>query len=157
MIGVEAGGLGISTGKHSARFAKGRLGMIEGYRSLFLQDKDGRSCETHSVAAGLDYIGIGPEHAYLNSIGRVTYTSATDKEVLEALKLLIKTEGIIPALESSHALVECIKVAPKLGKDKVIVVNVSGRGDKDIFIVAEALKDKEWTEFLRDKIREADK
>ncbi|MBN2041989.1 MAG: tryptophan synthase subunit beta [Spirochaetes bacterium] len=157
MIGVEAGGLGISTGKHSARFAKGKLGMIEGYRSLFLQDKDGRSRETHSVAAGLDYIGIGPEHAYLHSIGRVSYTSATDKEVLEALKLLIKTEGIIPALESSHALVECIKVAPKLGKDKVIVVNVSGRGDKDIFIVAEALKDKEWTEFLRDKIKEADK
>jgi tryptophan synthase beta chain len=155
MIGVEAGGLGISSGKHAARFAKGREGIIEGYRSLFLQNKDGQSLETHSVAAGLDYIGVGPEHAYLHSTGRVKYTSATDKETINALKLLVKTEGIIPALESSHAIAECIKLASKLHMDKIIIVNISGRGDKDIFLVAEALKDKEWVEFLKTKVQEA--
>ncbi len=156
MIGVEAGGTGTGPGKHAARFAKGREGIIEGYRSLFLQDKEGQSLETHSIAAGLDYIGVGPEHAYLNSVGRVTYESATDKQVIQALKLLIKTEGIIPALESSHALVKAIELAPELTKDKIIIVNLSGRGDKDIFLIAEALDDKEWVSFLRSKIQEAD-
>ena len=155
MLGVEAGGLGIASGQHAARFAKGREGIIEGYRSLFLQDKDGQSLETHSVAAGLDYIGVGPEHAYLNSIGRIDYTNATDAEVLDALKLLIKTEGIIPALESSHALAKGFELAKKLGKNKIIVINVSGRGDKDIFLIAEALNDKEWVSFLKSKVDEA--
>jgi tryptophan synthase beta chain len=157
MIGVEAGGLGLSPGQHAARFAKGREGIIEGYRSLFLQDGDGQSLETHSVAAGLDYIGVGPEHAYLNSIGRVNYINATDTEVLEALKLLIKTEGIIPALESSHALAKGIELAKKLDRKKIIVINVSGRGDKDIFLIAEALNDKEWISFLKSKVEEAEK
>lgn len=157
MIGVEAGGIGLSPGKHAARFAKGREGIIEGYRSLFLQDGDGRSLETHSVAAGLDYIGVGPEHAYLNSIGRVNYVNASDAEVLEALRLLIKTEGIIPALESAHALAKGIELAKKLNKNKIIVINVSGRGDKDIFLIAEALNDKEWVSFLKSKVEEAEK
>jgi tryptophan synthase beta chain len=157
MIGVEAGGLGLLPGQHAARFAKGREGIIEGYRSLFLQDGDGQSLETHSVAAGLDYIGVGPEHAYLNSIGRVKYINATDAEVLEALKLLIKTEGIIPALESSHALAKGIELAKKLDRKKIIVINVSGRGDKDIFLIAEALNDKEWVSFLKSRVEEAEK
>jgi tryptophan synthase beta chain len=157
MIGVEAGGLGLSPGQHAARFSKGREGIIEGYRSLFLQDGDGQSLETHSVAAGLDYIGVGPEHAYLNSIGRVNYINATDAEVLEALRLLIKTEGIIPALESSHALAKGFELAKKLDKNKIIVINVSGRGDKDIFLIAEALNDKEWVSFLKTKVEEAEK
>ena len=152
MIGVEAGGLGLNTGKHSARFAKGREGIIEGYRSLFLQDKDGQSLETHSVAAGLDYIGVGPEHAYLNSTGRVKYINATDEEVLKALRLLIKTEGIIPALESSHAVAKGIELAKHLKKNQIIIINVSGRGDKDIFLIAEALNDKEWISFLKSKV-----
>ncbi|MDY6967185.1 MAG: tryptophan synthase subunit beta [Spirochaetota bacterium] len=156
MIGVEAGGLGINSGKHAARFAKGKEGIIEGYRSLFLQNKDGQTLPTHSVAAGLDYHGVGPEHAYLHSIGRIKYFNVTDKKVIEALKLLIKTEGIIPALESSHALAWGIETAPRLSKDKIIVINISGRGDKDIFLIAEALKDQEWVSFLKTKVREAD-
>ena len=151
MIGVEAGGYGVESGQHSARFQGGKLGIIEGYKSYFLQDEDGQTLTTHSVAAGLDYAGIGPEHAMLHDMGRVQYVSATDSEVLEALKLLMKTEGIIPALESSHAVVEAVRRAPRMARDKIMVVNLSGRGDKDIFIVAEALKDTEWLEFLRRK------
>jgi tryptophan synthase beta chain len=149
MIGVEAGGMGINSGKHAVRFKGGKEGIIEGYKSIFLQDKDGQTKETHSVAAGLDYPGIGPEHAYLQSIGRVEYLHATDKEVLNALKMVISTEGIIPALESSHALAKGISIAKELPKDKIMVINVSGRGDKDIFIIAEALKDKEWIKYLK--------
>ncbi len=155
MIGVEAGGLGINTGKHAVRFARGKEGIIEGYRSIFLQDPDGQTLTTHSVAAGLDYHGVGPEHAYLNSINRVKYEHVTDKKVLEALKLLIKTEGIVPALESAHALARTIELAKNSGKNKIIIANVSGRGDKDIFIIAEALEDKEWISFLEAKVKEA--
>ncbi len=154
MVGVEAGGFGIPSGQHSARFQGGRLGIIEGYKSYFLTDQDGQTRTTHSVAAGLDYAGIGPEHAWLHDRGRVTYTSVTDKETLAALGLLMRTEGIIPALESSHAVAEAIKRAPKMGGDKIMVVNLSGRGDKDIFIVAEALRDKEWLDFLECKVQE---
>jgi tryptophan synthase beta chain len=157
MIGVEAGGLGLSPGQHAARFTKGKEGIIEGYRSLFLQNHEGQSLDTHSVAAGLDYIGVGPEHAYLNSIGRVKYENVTDKKVIEALKLLMKTEGIIPALESSHAVAKGIELAPTLGKNKIMIINVSGRGDKDIFLVAEALNDKEWVSFLKSRVAEAGK
>ena len=154
MVGVEAAGLGIESGKHSARFQGGRKGIVEGYKSFFLQDEDGQTMTTHSVAAGLDYAGIGPEHAWLHDLGRIEYTHATDRETLKALKLLMKTEGLIPALESAHAVAEAVKRAPRMRNDRIIVVNLSGRGDKDIFIVAEALKDKAWLEFLKAKVKE---
>ncbi len=157
MIGVEAGGLGINSGMHAVRFKKGKEGIIEGYRSVFLQDRDGQALSTHSVAPGLDYHGVGPEHAYLNSIGRVTYEYVTDAEVIDALKLLVKTEGIIPALESSHAVAKGIGLARRLDKNKIIIINVSGRGDKDIFLIADALGDSEWISFLESKVREARK
>lgn len=154
LIGVEAGGRGISKiGSHAARFRGGETGVVEGYKSIFLQDKYGNLALTHSISAGLDYPGIGPQLAYLKEKKRVEFKYATDKEVLSALKTLAKTEGIICALESAHAVAEVIKLAPKLSKDKIIVANLSGRGDKDIFIVAEALKDKEWREFIRSKIK----
>jgi len=154
MVGVEAAGLGIESGKHSARFQGGRKGIVEGYKSFFLQDEDGQTMTTHSVAAGLDYAGIGPEHAWLHDLGRIEYTHATDRETLEAFKLLMKTEGLIAALESAHAVAEAVKRAPRMRSNQIIVVNLSGRGDKDIFIVAEALKDKAWLEFLKDKVKE---
>ncbi|MCU0822761.1 MAG: tryptophan synthase subunit beta [Spirochaetes bacterium] len=157
MTGVEAGGLGIGSGKHAVRFKKGKEGIIEGYRSIFLQDRDGQTLTTHSVAAGLDYHGVGPEHAYLNSIGRVSYEYVTDSQVIDALKLLIKTEGIIPALESSHAVAKGIEYARTLDKNKIIIINVSGRGDKDIFLIADALGDREWISFLESRVREAGK
>ena len=154
MVGVEAAGLGIESGKHSARFQGGRKGIVEGYKSFFLQDEDGQTMTTHSVAAGLDYAGIGPEHAWLHDLGRIEYTHATDRETLEALKLLMNTEGLISALESAHAVAEAVKRAPRMRGNQIIVVNLSGRGDKDIFIVAEALKDKAWLEFLKAKVKE---
>jgi len=152
LVGVEAAGLGIDTGRHSARFQGGKLGVIEGYKSYFLQDEDGQTLSTHSVAAGLDYPGIGPEHAWLHDLGRVKYTEATDRETLEAMKLLMRTEGIIPALESAHAVAEAVRRAPQMDPAQLIVVNLSGRGDKDIFIVAEALRDSAWLDFLRRKV-----
>jgi len=154
MVGVEAAGLGIESGKHSARFQGGKKGIVEGYKSYFLQDDDGQTLTTHSVAAGLDYAGIGPEHAWLHDLGRIEYTHATDQETLEALELLLKTEGLIPALESAHAVAEAVKRSPGMRSDQIIVINLSGRGDKDIFIVAEALKDKAWLEFLKAKVKE---
>jgi tryptophan synthase beta chain len=138
LIGVEAGGNGIPSGKHAARFgdpSKGRVGVIHGTRTYVLQDEDGQIAETHSVSAGLDYAAVGPEHALLRDMERAFYTSATDEEALEAFSLLCKTEGIIPALESAHAVAEVIKRAPKMGKEEVILVNLSGRGDKDLNIV----------------------
>jgi tryptophan synthase beta chain len=135
LIGVEAGGSGIATGKHAARFAdpaRGRIGVIHGTRTFVLQDEDGQIAETHSVSAGLDYAAVGPEHAMLRDAERAYYTSATDEEALEAFSILCRIEGIIPALESSHAVAEVIKRAPQLGKDKVVLVNLSGRGDKDL-------------------------
>jgi tryptophan synthase beta chain len=135
LIGVEAGGSGIASGKHAARFGdptKGRVGVIHGTRTYVLQDDDGQIAETHSVSAGLDYAAIGPEHAMLRDAERAFYTSATDEEALNAFQMLCRTEGIIPALESSHAIAEVIKKAPTLRKDQVILVNLSGRGDKDL-------------------------
>ncbi len=135
LIGVEAGGSGIETGKHAARFgdpAKGRVGVIHGTRTYVLQNEDGQIAETHSVSAGLDYAAIGPEHALLRDLERAFYTSATDAEALEAFSTLCKMEGIIPALESSHAVAEALKRAPKMRPDQVILVNLSGRGDKDL-------------------------
>jgi tryptophan synthase beta chain len=136
MIGVEAGGEGIETGRHAARFAGGSLGVFQGCKSYLLQDDDGNVLGTHSVSAGLDYASIGPEHPYLRDKGIIHYTYATDAEALAAFELLSKTEGITPALESAHALAEVIKLAPNLPKDKIIILNLSGRGDKDVQHVA---------------------
>ncbi len=138
LIGVEAGGRGKALGEHAARFAKnggGVPGVLQGTYSYVLQDDAGQVASTHSVSAGLDYASVGPEHAMLHDCGRATYTSATDDEALEGVRVLSRTEGIIPALETAHAVAEAIKMAPKMGKDKIIMVNVSGRGDKDIGIM----------------------
>jgi len=138
--GVEAAGLGLKTkDKHAASIAGGKPGVLHGNRTYLLMDKDGQIVEGHSISAGLDYPGIGPEHAWLNDVGRVKYTSATDKEALEAFQLLCELEGIIPALEPSHAIAYAMKLAPTLPKDHLMVINLSGRGDKDIFTVAEIL------------------
>jgi len=136
MIGVEAGGFGIESGKHAARFAGGSIGVFQGCKSYLLQDDDGNVLTTHSVSAGLDYASVGPEHCYLMESGRVRYTYATDEEALNAFELLSSVEGIIPALESSHAIAEAIKIAKVLTQDKIIIVNLSGRGDKDVMHVA---------------------
>ncbi len=137
MTGVEAGGEGIIDGKHAARFQGGGLGVLQGTRSFVLQDENGQIQLTHSISAGLDYAAVGPEHAWLRDVDRAEYTYATDAEALAAFQKLAKLEGIIPALESSHAIAEVIKVAPKLSDDKIIIVNLSGRGDKDVAQVAE--------------------
>ncbi|MDI6800922.1 MAG: tryptophan synthase subunit beta [Thermodesulfovibrionales bacterium] len=136
MIGVEAGGRGIGSGEHAARFAGGSIGVFQGCKSYLLQNDDGNVLGTHSVSAGLDYASVGPEHSFLNDLNRVHYTYATDEEALSAFELLSKTEGIIPALESAHAVAEAVKLAQKLSKDKIIIVNLSGRGDKDVQQVA---------------------
>ncbi len=139
MIGVEASGHGLESGAHAASLAGGRPGVLHGNKTMLLQDEDGQITEAHSISAGLDYPGIGPEHAWLHSIGRVEYQSATDAEALEAFKLLCVIEGIIPALEPAHALAAVARVAPTLAADQIIIANLCGRGDKDIFTVAEAL------------------
>jgi tryptophan synthase beta chain len=139
MIGVEAGGRGEALGEHAARFSGGRPGVLQGTRSYVLQDENGQISTTHSVSAGLDYSAIGPEHAYLHDIGRISYSRASDAEALEAFRLLAGLEGIIPALESAHAIAEVIKIAPLMTSEEVIVVNLSGRGDKDVNTVAEEL------------------
>jgi tryptophan synthase beta chain len=141
MIGVEAGGRGDALGDHAARFSGGKPGVLQGTRSYVLQDENGQISTTHSVSAGLDYSAIGPEHAYLHDIGRISYSRASDAEALEAFQLLARLEGIIPALESAHAIAEVIKVAPSMTTEQVIVVNLSGRGDKDVNTVAESLRD----------------
>ncbi|MCB9461666.1 MAG: tryptophan synthase subunit beta [Anaerolineaceae bacterium] len=143
LIGVEAGGYGVDTDKHAARFGNlniSRPGILHGTRSYVMQTEDGQIMETHSISAGLDYPSIGPEHAYLRSLERAYYTSATDEETLEAFQMLSQLEGIIPALESSHAVAEVIKRAPTMPKDSVILVNLSGRGDKDLDTVIKALE-----------------
>ena len=144
LIGVEAGGSGIETGKHAARFgdlAKGRVGVIHGTRTYVLQDEDGQIAETHSVSAGLDYAAVGPEHALMRDNERAFYTSATDVEALNAFQTLCHTEGIIPALESSHAVAEAVKRAPRMRKDQVVLINLSGRGDKDLNTVIKEMGD----------------
>ena len=139
MIGVEAAGHGIASGQHAASLTGGSPGVLHGNKTYLLQDDDGQITEAHSISAGLDYPGIGPEHSWLHEIGRVRYLPITDSEALEAFQLCCRTEGIIPALESAHALAALPKVAKDYGKDAMILVNVSGRGDKDIFTVANAL------------------
>jgi tryptophan synthase beta chain len=139
MVGVEAAGYGLDTGKHAARFADGKLGVLQGTHSYVLQDEHGQISATHSVSAGLDYASVGPEHSYLRQIGRTSYTSATDKEALEAFQSLGRLEGIIPALESAHAVAHAIKIVPEMSKDKIVIINLSGRGDKDVQEVARIL------------------
>jgi len=136
LIGVEAGGEGIETGRHAATLCAGRPGVLHGNRTYLLETDDGQIIETHSISAGLDYPGVGPEHAWLKDSGRAQYVGITDKQALEAFHELTRTEGIMPALESSHALAYARILAPKLGQDKIIIVNLSGRGDKDIHTVA---------------------
>jgi tryptophan synthase beta chain len=140
LIGVEAGGRGDALGDHAARFRGGSPGVLQGTYSYVLQDSGGQIALTHSVSAGLDYPSIGPEHAALRDAGRAEYVPASDNEALEATTLLARTEGIIPALESAHAVAEVIKRAPKMKKSEIVIVNVSGRGDKDIGIMRETLK-----------------
>ena len=140
IIGVEAGGLGLDTPDHAASLAGGLPGVLHGNRTYLLQDDDGQIIEGHSISAGLDYPGIGPEHAFLRDAGRVEYVSATDTEALEAFQLITRLEGIIPALEPSHALAHVSKIAPDLPRDHLMVMNMCGRGDKDVFAVAEHLK-----------------
>jgi tryptophan synthase beta chain len=136
MYGVEAGGLGIETGKHAAPLSKGIPGVLHGNRTYLMEDENGQIIETHSVSAGLDYPGVGPEHSWLKDIGRVNYVAINDDEALAAFRKLTLTEGIMPALESSHAVAYVEKLAPTMSKDQIIIVNLSGRGDKDIHTVA---------------------
>ncbi|HST19923.1 MAG TPA: tryptophan synthase subunit beta [Blastocatellia bacterium] len=142
MIGVEAGGRSSTLGEHAARFAGGSPGVLQGTRSYILQDENGQISTTHSVSAGLDYSAVGPEHAYLHDTGRIKYSKATDREALEAFELLARLEGIIPALESSHAIAEVLKVAGSMEPEQIIIVNLSGRGDKDVNTVSELIAER---------------
>ncbi|MCI0714235.1 MAG: tryptophan synthase subunit beta [Chloroflexi bacterium] len=145
-IGVEAGGEGIASKRHAARFADAdiaRIGVLQGTKSYVMQTADGQIMETHSISAGLDYASVGPEHAYLRDQGRAEYTYATDEETLEGFQLLCQLEGIIPALESAHAIAEVVKLAPQMSRDEIILVNLSGRGDKDLNTVINALKERD--------------
>ena len=139
MVGIEAGGEGIIEGRHAARFQGGKLGVLQGAKTYLLADENGQILGTHSISAGLDYAAVGPEHAYLRDLGRAEYDYATDDEALAAFMTLSRTEGIIPALESAHAVAHALKVAPKMRKDQIIIVNLSGRGDKDVQQVADRL------------------
>ena len=138
MVGVEAGGQGLGLGQHAARFSGGKPGILQGTYSYVLQDKDGQIAKTHSIAAGLDYASVGPEHAFLRDQGRIRYTSASDQDALGAFHLLSRLEGVIPALESAHAVAEVVRLAPQVGMEKLLLVNLSGRGDKDVQTVEEA-------------------
>ena len=153
LVGAEAAGKGLHTGKHAARMASadGSPGVAQGYKTYFLQNEDGQMKDTHSVAAGLDYIGVSPILASLGEKGRVRFEATTDREVIDALSLTIKTEGLIPALESAHAFAQAFKEAPSLSKDDVLLINQSGRGDKDIFTIADALEDPGWKTFIQKK------
>jgi tryptophan synthase beta chain len=148
--GVEAGGEGLESGRHAVRLSSkdARLGVAQGYKTFFLQNEEGQMEKTHSVAAGLDYVGVSPILANLKETGRVRFHAATDSEVVEAVKLTMKKEGIIPALESAHAFAHAFREAPTLSKDTILVINQSGRGDKDIFTIADALGDDRWKEFI---------
>jgi len=139
LIGVEAAGHGLDSGEHAASLSRGRPGVLHGNRTYLLQTEDGQILEAHSISAGLDYPGIGPEHSWLHDIGRVEYVAITDDEALAAFQLCTRTEGIIPALEPAHALAHVAKIAPELDKEQIILMNLCGRGDKDIFTVAKHL------------------
>ena len=153
MIGVEAGGKGVDGQEHAARFQGGSVGVAEGFKSYFLQNEDGQLSSTHSISAGLDYAGVGPQIAHLQETKRVHFSYAKDDEVIAAYQLLAQTEGVFAALESSHAVAEVIKLAPSLRKDQSIVFNCSGRGDKDLFIVTKELGDAGFQTFLADELK----
>ena len=141
MVGIEGGGRGIKPGQHAARFQKGgSLGVLQGTRTFVLQDDDGQIMLTHSVSAGLDYAAVGPEHSYLRDLKRIEYTYATDDEALEAFQFSSRVEGITPALESAHAVAYVMKNARKIGKNAIVIVNMSGRGDKDVMQVSKMIK-----------------
>lgn len=155
LVGVEAGGRGLKSGEHAARLAAGAqsaVGVAQGYKTYFLQDTEGQMRETHSVAAGLDYIGVSPILAYLAEKGRVRFAAATDDEVIAALREVMRSEGIIGALESTHAVAGALREVGAMGADQQVLINLSGRGDKDIFTIASALQDRNWVQFLRDKV-----
>ncbi|NRA06939.1 MAG: tryptophan synthase subunit beta [Myxococcales bacterium] len=158
LVGVEAGGRGLDSSAHASRLASADAtrGVAQGYKTFFLQDRDGQMRETHSVAAGLDYVGVSPILANLRETGRVRFEAATDAEVVEALALTMRKEGLIPALESAHAFVQAFKEAPELSSDDVILINQSGRGDKDIFTIADAFDDPGWKAFICEKARHYD-
>jgi len=158
LIGVEAGGHGLDSGKHAVRLSSqdAGIGVAQGYKTYFLQNNDGQMKETHSIAAGLDYVGVSPILAQLKENGRVRFELATDQEVIDALSLTIKKEGLIPALESAHAFVQAFKEAPRHCQDDIILINQSGRGDKDIFTIADAFADPTWQSFIKDKAEEYD-
>jgi len=153
LVGVEAGGKGLNTNEHAARLSgsSGSPGVAQGNKTFFLQNDNGQMLKTHSIAAGLDYIGISPILSHLHQCGRVCFEVATDDEVIAAFKLVMKKEGLIPALESAHAFAGAIKVAPEMDRSSIILINQSGRGDKDIFTIADAIGDEKWKEFIRRK------
>jgi tryptophan synthase beta chain len=153
LIGVEAGGRGRGPGEHATRMdGSGTLGIVQGYKSLFLEDEDGQLLPTHSISAGLDYPGIGPQLAHLGKSGRIEFTRASDEEALSAVRFFAENEGVVFALESAHAGAAAMKIAPTMSPDTAIVVNMSGRGDKDIFILARAMDDANWLSFLKEEI-----
>jgi len=156
LVGVEAAGRGLDSGQHASRLAStdGSVGVAQGYKTYFLQDNDGQMKETHSVAAGLDYVGVSPILSQFNESGRIRFEATTDKEVVDALSLTIQKEGLIPALESAHAFAQAFKEVSALGKNDVVLINQSGRGDKDIFTVADAFADPTWQEFIKNKAEE---
>jgi tryptophan synthase beta chain len=156
LVGVEAGGEGLETGRHAARLSSedGLVGVAQGYKTYFLQNEDGQMKETHSIAAGLDYVGVSPILASLKEEGRVRFEATADHEVLEAFSLTLKKEGLVPALESAHAFAQAFKEASELSRDDVILINQSGRGDKDIFTIADAFADPNWRRFIQKKAEE---
>jgi len=152
LIGVEAGGRGSGPGQHAARMnGRGRAGIVQGYKSLFLSDGDGQLLSTHSISAGLDYPGIGPQLAHLGEAGRITFTTASDSEALDAVQFFARTEGMVFALESAHAAAAAMRIARDYPREKALVVNMSGRGDKDLFILARAMDPARWADFLREE------
>lgn len=153
MVGVEAGGKGIDSGEHASRLCAkdASVGVAQGYKTYFLQDDDGQMRETHSIAAGLDYVGVSPILSHFHETGKARFEAATDQEVVDALALTMRKEGLIPALESAHAFAQAYKEAPLMSPDELIIINQSGRGDKDIFTVADAFEDPAWREFIKHK------
>ena len=156
LVGAEAGGKGLKSGHHASRLAStdGSVGVAQGYKTYFLQDPEGQMKETHSVAAGLDYVGVSPILSSLREEGRVRFEATTDKEVLDAVSLTLKKEGLVPALESAHAFAQAFKEVSSLSGDEIIIINQSGRGDKDIFTIADAFEDPTWRAFIQEKAEE---
>ncbi|MBR9981345.1 MAG: pyridoxal-phosphate dependent enzyme, partial [Desulfatitalea sp.] len=153
LVGVEAGGKGLASGQHASRLRStdASVGVAQGYKTFFLQNSDGQMKETHSIAAGLDYVGVSPILSDFKESGRARFEAATDEEVVAAMALTMRQEGLIPALESAHAFAQAFKEAPRMAPDEIIIINQSGRGDKDIFTVADAFNDPQWQAFIQAK------